>query len=162
MQYHLGLDIGSISVNTVLMDENRNILENHYTFCHGKPFHVLREIVADVVERHGVPDRIAFTGTGGDFASQQVGGHFVNEIVAQSASIATLFPEAKTVIEMGGEDSKLILMERKGESEKSQLADLAMNSICAAGTGSFIQEQAEKIIVLPVILLIVILFLGLN
>ena len=145
MQYHLGLDIGSISINTVLMDDERTILENHYTYCHGRPFHVLLDILTNLVTRHGVPDRIALTGTGGALASELIGGHFVNEIVAQSASISSLFPEAKTVIEMGGEDSKLILMDRKENSEKSQLADFAMNSICAAGTGSFLDQQARRI-----------------
>ena len=147
MTFHLGFDIGSISINTVLMDEEKKILENQYTFCHGKPFHVLKDVVQDILSRH---DReqiglLAFTGTGGQLASKLLGGVFVNEIVAQSASVAALYPQAKTVIEMGGEDSKLILMERKEGEEKSQLEDFAMNSICAAGTGSFLDQQARRI-----------------
>ena len=145
MKYYLGLDIGSISVNAVLMDENRTIVENHYSFCHGRPFHVLRDTLMDILNRREQIAHISLTGSGGDMASQLIGGHFVNEIVAQSESVATLFPDAVTVIEMGGEDSKLILMEREEGETKSRLSDFAMNSICAAGTGSFLDQQARRI-----------------
>jgi activator of 2-hydroxyglutaryl-CoA dehydratase len=47
-QFALGLDIGSISVNTVLIDDSRNIIEDHYTLCHGRPFHALHEILTDL------------------------------------------------------------------------------------------------------------------
>ena len=145
MKLHLGLDIGSISVNMVLMDDEKNVLEESYNYCHGKSFHVLRKVLNDIIRRHR-KDSIgltAITGSGGKLASGLIGGHFVNEIVAQSSSVAHFHPEASTVIEMGGEDSKLIFMERK--TGKAQLADFAMNSICAAGTGSFLDQQARRI-----------------
>ena len=50
---HLGLDVGSISVNTVLVDERRNIIENHYHYCHGKPFSVLKEVLDKLLSRYG-------------------------------------------------------------------------------------------------------------
>ncbi len=144
---HLGLDIGSISVNTILMDQNKKIIENHYDFSHGKPFHVLRDVLYGVIERHGIEgiDGIAITGTGGKLASKLIGGQFVNEIIAHSSSVAEMHPEARSVIEMGGEDSKLILMENKKVTHKSQLSDFAMNTLCAAGTGSFLDQQAKRI-----------------
>ena len=147
MNYHIGLDVGSISLNTVLLDESREILENHYTFCHGRPFHVLREVLSGVLARHKDDTvlSLAVTGTGGKLAVQLLGGRFVNEIVAQSAAVATMYPQARTVIEMGGEDSKLILMQRKPDEVKSELVDFAMNSVCAAGTGSFLDQQAKRI-----------------
>jgi activator of 2-hydroxyglutaryl-CoA dehydratase len=116
---HLGLDIGSISINTVLIDDERNIVENHYNFCHGKPFHLLKTLLTDIFRRYSEESikTIAITGTGGKLAVELIGGHFANEIIAQSASVARLYPNAKTVIEMGGEDSKLIFME-ENENER--------------------------------------------
>lgn len=142
---HIGLDIGSISVNTVLMEDSGRILENHYTCCHGKPFAVLGAILEGIHGRYGdsAIELIAVTGTGGRLAASLIGGRFVNEIVAQSSAAARLYPQTRTIIEMGGEDSKLILMEHK--NGRSQLADFAMNSICAAGTGSFLDQQARRI-----------------
>ena len=147
VKFHLGLDIGSISINTVLMDKGKKILENHYNYCQGRPFHVLKKILTEIVSRHGSDkiDAIAITGTGGKLAAGLIGGHFVNEIVAQSYSVAKLYPHVRTIIEMGGEDSKLIFMEEKDKDGKSQLADFEMNTICAAGTGSFLDQQAKRI-----------------
>lgn len=144
---YLGIDIGSISVNTVVMDAERDILENRYDYCHGRPFHVLKDVLENLCSSYGKESfhLIGITGTGGKKAQELIGGHFVNEIVAQSSSVAELHPEVKTIIEMGGEDSKLIYMDQKDDSHKSQLADFAMNSICAAGTGSFLDQQAKRI-----------------
>ncbi|MFN8255236.1 MAG: acyl-CoA dehydratase activase [Bacteroidales bacterium] len=144
---HLGIDIGSISVNTVVMDKEGKIIENHYNYCFGKPFHVLKDILNDLFERIPLENIniIAFTGTGGKQAVEILGGHFVNEIISQSTSVANLYPEVKTIIEMGGEDSKLIFMDQKKVSHKSQLSDFSMNTLCAAGTGSFLDQQAKRI-----------------
>ena len=80
---HLGMDIGSISINTILMDEGMNILENHYHFCHGKPFHLLKELLTDILKNHPQETikNLAFTGTGGELAAELLGGYFVNEII---------------------------------------------------------------------------------
>jgi len=145
--FSLGLDIGSISINTVLINAERNVVEDHYTLCHGSPFHALHEILSDLLNRHPAEafTSVAITGSGGKLAAELIGGYFVNEIVAQSSSVAFLYPEAKTVIEMGGEDSKLIIMNPETANGKSQLADFAMNTVCAAGTGSFLDQQAKRI-----------------
>jgi len=144
---HLGFDIGSISINTVLMDEQRNIIENRYDFCHGKPFQLLKDLLSDIANKYpeNSIQHIAITGTGGKLAQELIGGHFVNEIIAQSASVAKLYPEAKTVIEMGGEDSKLIFMHEDKDEKISRLSDFTLNNICAAGTGSFLDQQAKRI-----------------
>ncbi len=88
---------------------------------------------------------IVITGTGGKLATELIGGIFVNEIIAQATSAGRLFPEARTVIEIGGEDSKLILLEKDPSNGHSRLVDFEMNSICAAGTGSFLDQQARRI-----------------
>src|SRR5664279_4464107 len=146
-KFYLGLDIGSVSLNTVIIDENNNILEEYYDYVHGRPFNVLKDRLTSVIGKYSSETikGIAVTGTGGKLAIGLIGGVFVNEIIAQATSTGILFPEARTVIEIGGEDSKLILLERDPENGHSRLVDFEMNSICAAGTGSFLDQQARRI-----------------
>src|SRR5450759_94916 len=143
----LGIDIGSVSINTVVIDENNNILEEYYDYVHGRPFNVLKDRLSSVLEKHPAETikGIAVTGTGGKLATGLIGGVFVNEIIAQATSTGILYPEARTVIEIGGEDSKLIILEKNPENGHSRLVDFEMNSICAAGTGSFLDQQARRI-----------------
>ncbi len=142
----LGLDVGSISVNTVLLDSENQIIENHYDFCHGQPFKVLKDRLTSLIKNYG--DRIgqtAITGTGGKLACELIGGDFVNEVVAESNAVSLFYPEAKSVISMGGEDSKLFFMEKDENTGIPRLVDFNMNSLCAAGTGSFLDQQAKRI-----------------
>lgn len=145
--YHLSFDIGSISINTIMMDDDRKIVENRYDYCHGKPFQVLKDLLVDIYQKYSEASikTLSLTGTGGKLAEELIGGQFVNEIIAQSASVAKLYPEVKTVMEMGGEDSKLILMHSDEEDNSSRLSDFTLNNICAAGTGSFLDQQAKRI-----------------
>ena len=143
----MGFDIGSVSLNTVIMDSGFNMIRDYYDYTHGKPFEVLYSRVEELLKEIR-PDQIkliAFTGTGGKLASKLTGGIFVNEIISQATSIGTLYPYAQTVIEIGGEDSKLILLEKDLATGVSKLVDFEMNSICAAGTGSFLDQQARRI-----------------
>ena len=73
-----------------------------------------------------------------------MGGTYVNEIVAQSTSVSKYYPEVRTIIEMGGEDSKLIFMDELDDNA-SRLSDFELNTLCAAGTGSFLDQQAKRI-----------------
>ena len=143
----LGFDIGSVSVNSVILDSGNNIIEDFYDYIYGKPFNVLFKRITSILERYPAElfQGVALTGTGGKLASGLIGGIFVNEIIAQATSTGRLFPEARTVIEIGGEDSKLILLEKDPENGHSRLVDFEMNSICAAGTGSFLDQQARRI-----------------
>ncbi len=144
---YLGIDVGSVSLNTVLLDESYNVLENYYDYVHGKPFNVLEERLSTILGIHPAESicGISVTGTGGKLATELIGGIFVNEIIAQATSSGRLFPEARTVIEIGGEDSKLIILEKDPSNGHSRLVDFEMNSICAAGTGSFLDQQARRI-----------------
>jgi predicted CoA-substrate-specific enzyme activase len=143
----LGFDIGSVSLNTVVIDEKNNILEEQYEYIYGRPFNVLKDRLSSLMEKYTDESirGLALTGTGGKLASSLIGGVFVNEIIAQATSTGALYPEAKTVIEIGGEDSKLIILEKNPENGHSRLVDFEMNSICAAGTGSFLDQQARRI-----------------
>ena len=145
--FYIGFDIGSVSLNTVLMNDKYEILEDYYDYVHGKPFNILRDKLNDILNRFTVGSirGIAITGTGGKLATELIGGVFINEIIAQATSTSRLYPEARTVIEIGGEDSKIILMEEDPRNGQSRLVDFEMNSICAAGTGSFLDQQARRI-----------------
>jgi predicted CoA-substrate-specific enzyme activase len=146
-KFYFGFDIGSVSLNTAIIDENNNILEEYYDYVHGKPFNVLKERLSALLRQYPseIIGGIAITGTGGKLATELIGGVFVNEIIAQATSTGILYPEARTVIEIGGEDSKLIILEENPENGHSRLVDFEMNSICAAGTGSFLDQQARRI-----------------
>ncbi|MEZ5019392.1 MAG: acyl-CoA dehydratase activase [Bacteroidales bacterium] len=143
----IGLDIGSVSLNSVVMDKHFNILEDYYDYVHGKPFHVLHTRLAQLLHDHPSATimGLAVTGAGGRLATDLIGGLCVNEIIAQATSASRLFPDARTVIEIGGEDSKLIMLERESSDDFPRLVDFEMNSICAAGTGSFLDQQARRI-----------------
>jgi predicted CoA-substrate-specific enzyme activase len=142
---YLGIDVGSVSVNTILMDDSREVIEEHYTRIKGQPLQMVRKILEDILERVP-PERIhsiSFTGIGGKLLSDLLEGNFVNEIIAQARAVQHLYPEVRTIIDMGGEDSKLILLEDEGG--RSKIADFSMNTLCAAGTGSFLDQQANRL-----------------
>ena len=144
--YYLGADIGSISVNTVLLNENKEVVEEYYDYSHGKPFHTLANRLSEILKKFDMPSgRIALTGTGSKTASELLNGIAVNEIVAQSKAVMALYPDVRTIIEMGGEDSKLIFLDNNEMMRGMKLSDFTMNSLCAAGTGSFLDQQANRI-----------------
>ncbi len=92
-----GFDIGSISINTVVMDKDGRIVEERYDYNHGKPFEKLKEILDKLGESYSQEqfEHISFTGTGGKLAAELLHGSYVNEIVAQSTSVAKLYPAGK-------------------------------------------------------------------
>ncbi|MCK4750139.1 MAG: hypothetical protein KAT15_23950, partial [Bacteroidales bacterium] len=145
-KFFFGFDIGSISINTVVIDSDSKIIQDRYDYCHGRPFEKLKEILDTLGETYSNDQfgHISFTGTGGKLASELIGGTYVNEIVAQSTSVSKLYPQVRTIIEMGGEDSKLIFMDEL-DNNASRLSDFELNTICAAGTGSFLDQQAKRI-----------------
>ena len=134
MKYYLGIDIGSISVNTVLINPKREIVEEYYDRIKGEPLRTARQALGRITSRYKI-EAIAATGSGGKLLS----GYFVNEIVAQAEATSTLYPAVKTVIEIGGEDSKLLRLKH------GRLIDFSTNTVCAAGTGSFLDQQASRL-----------------
>ncbi len=144
---HLGIDIGSISVNTVLINGNNEIVWEDYSYCHGQPFNIVLKILRDIEAQHGLSNfaSVSFTGSGGKQVSGLTGGLFVNEVIAQSDAVSQLYSNVRTVIEIGGEDSKLIQLSSDGIPNSARLSDFTLNSLCAAGTGSFLDQQAKRI-----------------
>ena len=143
---YLGVDIGSISVNTVIVDEKFHVLSEFYDYTLGRPFRTLYNRLEYVLSNQNIQTSfIAFTGTGGRMAAKILNGFFVNEIIAQSKAVSEFYPEARTVIEMGGEDSKLLFIGANGLNNRLSLADFSLNNLCAAGTGSFLDQQAKRL-----------------
>ncbi len=134
MKYYLGIDIGSISVNVAVLNEKKEIIEDQYHRIKGAPQQTAMAVIEQLSARYNIA-ATATTGSGGKL----VKGRFVNEIVAQAKATAHLHPQVKTVIEIGGEDSKFIAL------NNSQLVDFSTNTVCAAGTGSFLDQQASRL-----------------
>jgi predicted CoA-substrate-specific enzyme activase len=141
----LGIDVGSVSANTVILNDRRELIEEHYTRLKGQPLQTVEQILDEILQR--VPaerfQSLSFTGIGGKVLSDLLGGNFINEIIAQARAIQRFYPQVRTIIDMGGEDSKLILLEE--ENGHSKIGDFSMNTLCAAGTGSFLDQQASRL-----------------
>ena len=138
----VGLDIGSISVNLAVLDASGIIIRDEYIRHNGRPVEQAAAALARVIEDYravGI-DMVAVTGSGGKVIAQRTGAAFVNEVAAAARAAKQYYPEARTVIDIGGEDSKLIFIETDGS-----IRDFAMNTSCAAGTGSFLDEQARRL-----------------
>lgn len=141
--YYLGIDIGSISTNLVMVDETCNIVEKLYMRTVGQPINVLNSGLRDLVQSLGSSVQIkgvGTTGSGRNLANIIVGADIVkNEITAHAVAAQKIVPDARTVLEIGGQDSKIIIL-RNGI-----VYDFAMNTVCAAGTGSFLDRQASRL-----------------
>ncbi len=141
----VGIDVGSVSADMVAVDEQRRVLEKQYIRTKGQPLRTVHKGLKDLLRRFP-REQIAgvyFTGIGGKLLSELLGGEFVNEIIAQARSVEHFHPEVKTIIDIGGEDSKMILIEV--EEDRRKISDFAMNTLCAAGTGSFLDQQASRL-----------------
>ena len=145
-QWIMGLDLGSVSVNFVLLDQEGGVGEEHYIRHRGRPVETVVEIIQDL-DDEGLLSQIAavgVTGSGRMLVSPALSATYVNEIVAQCRAASRFHPQVMTLIEMGGEDSKLICVE-PNDLGGVRLVDFAMNTICAAGTGSFLDQQAHRL-----------------
>ena len=145
---YVGIDIGSVSVKAALINEDKEVLESHYVRSHGQPLETVLIVLKEIFNRIEIDDidGIAATGSGGKLLADIIGVSFINEIVAQSTATSVLHPEVRTVIEIGGEDSKLIMLEPDETGGNNlKVSDFSMNTMCAAGTGSFLDQQSTRI-----------------
>ena len=140
--YFVGLDAGSVAVKLVVLDRNGNklasILEKHCVRHYGHPVRIALKLLEEIKENFP-ESSLSVTGSAGRVIASALKIKPINEIVSQSYSVKRLFPHVNTVIELGGEDSKLIIL------EDGNIKDFSMNSVCAAGTGSFLEQQAERL-----------------
>ena len=143
MAHYLGIDVGSITTKVVVLSESDEVLTKVYLRNSGRPIEAIQQGMEKVVAQLGegvLIDGVATTGSARHLAGYLVGADLIkNEITAHSVAVIDLFPEAKTIIEIGGQDSKVIVL-RNGV-----VVDFAMNTVCAAGTGSFLDQQAVRL-----------------
>lgn len=147
LNVYLGIDVGSTTTKLVALGSDGTIHASYYRRAHGRPRHVLLEL-SHQLERDLPPFAIlgvGLTGSGGARMSRIIGGIHANELVTQARSVAEYHPDTRTIIEIGGQDSKLLSLQWDENSRQMVLEDFAMNSLCAAGTGSFLDQQAERL-----------------
>lgn len=143
MKAYLGVDVGSVSTNLVVMGENGGMIESLYTRTMGQPVKAVQDGLRKLGEKIGHRVKIAGVGVTGSarmLTAVLVGADAVkNEITAHAVAVSKTVPGTQTIIEIGGQDSKIIIL-RDGV-----VTDFAMNTVCAAGTGSFLDQQAVRL-----------------
>lgn len=140
--YYIGVDVGSVSTDIVILDENMNVVESLYLKTKGRPLDTIRDgfkMLQDKYEDSEIK-AVGTTGSGRQIASFLVGADAVkNEITAHAVASLEIDNNVRTIIEIGGQDSKIIIL------KDGIVTDFAMNTVCAAGTGSFLDRQAERL-----------------
>jgi len=146
MKTYLGIDVGSISTKFVLIDEKNQILYSSYFRTEGNPIRAIQKGLKELdnqIAKHNPAVEIAGVGTTGSaryLTGVITGADLIkNEITAHAKGVFHFVPDVRTVIEIGGQDSKVIIL------ENGVAVDFAMNLICAAGTGSFLDAQAFRL-----------------
>ncbi len=141
---YVGLDVGSGTAKVVVMNEKKEIIFSKYERTHGQPIEKARDLLSEVEKTFGNDlSGITCTGTAGKTISQILSVAFVNEVMAHAKAATFFHPEARTIIDIGGEDSKLIFITH--ERGQPEIEDFALNTLCAAGTGSFLEQQAARL-----------------
>jgi predicted CoA-substrate-specific enzyme activase len=138
----LGVDIGSVSLKLALLDAGGEIRFTHYRRTRGRPAGALVSALELLHRECGVDgfDGVAATGSGKHLVASREGVGQCNEILAHARAVARLCPGVRTVIEIGGQDSKLIRLDGSGF-----IVDHAFNDLCAAGCGAFLDQQAGRL-----------------
>jgi len=143
MEAYLGIDVGSVTTKLAVLDKDDELISSLYLLTHGNPIETvqqgLRQIEAQLPEDTDICG-VATTGSARYLAGVLVNADLVkNEITSHAVATLHYIPQAKTIIEIGGQDSKIIII-RDGI-----VTDFGMNTICAAGTGSFLDHQAIRL-----------------
>lgn len=142
MSVFLGIDVGSVSTNIAILDTAGQVLDTLYMRTQGRPIEAVQTGLRQIYERHGALPvaGVGTTGSGRHLTGILVGADAIkNEITAHAVAAMHIVPEVQTVLEIGGQDSKIISI-RNGV-----VTDFAMNTVCAAGTGSFLDQQAGRL-----------------
>lgn len=151
----LGIDVGSISVKFAVLNARKDVLYEHYESHNGRPLEVLynalylfktKNIIqaGENKKESLVFNTVSVTGSAKDLICNILGVQAINEIIAQAYATHYLNNNIKTIIEIGGQDSKFIHLDKSNGSGGPKILTQKMNDICAAGTGSFIEQQAIR------------------
>ncbi len=143
-KYYVGLDVGSGTAKIAVLSPECRILYHDYRKTHGQPVETAKKLLEEAEERFGKDLKgLTCTGTAGKFISQILTVAFVNEVMAHARAVEHFHPEARTIIDIGGEDSKLVFIAHEGG--RFRIQDFALNTMCAAGTGAFLEQQAARL-----------------
>jgi len=143
METYLGVDVGSVTTKLALINENHNLVASIYIRTQGNPVNMIKEGLEEI--RKQMPPEaeicgVGATGSGRYLAGVVLGADLVkNEITAHAIAAMEYVPDVQTIFEIGGQDSKVIII------RDDVVVDFGMNSVCAAGTGSFLDHQAERL-----------------
>jgi len=140
---YLGIDIGSISTKGIVIDENNHVLADSYLWTLGNPIQAVKNVLNEISQKLDKRYTVVNTGTTGS-ARKLIGvaldaSVVKNEITAHAIGTRSVVPDVQTILEIGGQDSKIILI------NNGVVMDYAMNTLCAAGTGSFLSSQAKRL-----------------
>lgn len=138
----LGIDVGSVSTNLLLLAQDNTVIEKIYLRTGGRPIPTVQTGLSKIKEAAGKNGiyGVATTGSARRLIGLMVGADLIkNEITAHAVAALYYRPDVQTVMEIGGQDSKIIVI-RDGIA-----VDFAMNTVCAAGTGSFLDQQASRL-----------------
>lgn len=142
---YLGIDIGSTSTKAILTSARDEIV-GFYTATAGKPVEAVKKILRSIKELGARHHRdfnfigVGTTGSGRKLLKNILNADVeINEITAHARAAVSLYPEVDTIIEIGGQDSKFTML------SNGAVTNAVMNYVCAAGTGSFIEEQAKRL-----------------
>ena len=144
MNAYLGVDIGSISTKGVIIDDNNKILASSYIWTKGNPIDAVKTLIGNL-ESQIDKSKLNIIGVGTTGSARKLIGAMLsanvvkNEITAHAIGTLSLYPNVRTIFEIGGQDSKIILI------EDGIVVDYAMNTLCAAGTGAFLSSQASRL-----------------
>lgn len=140
---YLGIDIGSISTKGVIIDECNNIIKSSYIWTEGNPVLAVKKLINNLKE--DLDKNIVIKGIGTTGSARKLIGLLLdasivkNEITAHAVGTISTTKDVKTILEIGGQDSKIILI------DNGIITDYSMNTLCAAGTGSFLSSQAKRL-----------------
>ena len=141
---YLGVDIGSISTKGVIIDENNNILADSYLYTEGNPINSSKKVIRELKNKIN-KDKYKIVGVGTTGSARKLIGTILgantikNEITAHAIGAMSINKDVKTIFEIGGQDSKIIII------DNGVVTDYAMNTLCAAGTGAFLSSQAKRL-----------------
>ena len=141
---YMGIDIGSISTKGVIIDEYDNIITSCYLYTAGNPVRAVKDVIKKMRDEIDLNKyqvvAVGTTGSARKLIGLMMGAVIVkNEITAHAMGTIRLYPDVRTIIEIGGQDSKITLV------NNGVVYDYAMNTLCAAGTGAFISSLANRL-----------------
>lgn len=151
VNYVAGMDVGSTTTKAVVVAGKEEKIcfsdyVRHHADLNGSVLAMLEKIKAALPE--GAAFGLVLSGSGAKPIAEALGVPYVQEVVANAAAIRKLYPQARTAIELGGQDAKVVFFERD-DNGRIQVSDMRMNGSCAGGTGAFIDEIASLLDVLP-------------